>query len=57
MTICLTYFTKQNKIRDTYPINKEIQMKIKDSINVKIPYTFELKFDINNLEIDRQEKK
>jgi hypothetical protein len=56
MTICVTYFTKQNKTKDTYPINKEIQMKINDSIDVKIPYTFELKYDIKNLEIDKQER-
>ncbi|MCO5267439.1 MAG: hypothetical protein M9897_00910 [Brumimicrobium sp.] len=54
MTICVSYFTKQNKIKDTYSINKEIQIKINDSIDVKIPYTFELKYDIKNLEIDKE---
>jgi hypothetical protein len=57
MTIFVSYISKQNKTKDTYPINKEIKMKINDSIDVKIPYTFELKYDIKNLEIDKQEKK
>lgn len=57
MTILVSYLSKQDKTKDTFPINKEIKMKINDSINVKIPYTFELKYDIKNLEIDKQEKK
>lgn len=57
MTIFVSYFSKQNKTKDTYLINKEIQMKINDTIDVKIPYTFELKYDIKNLEIDKKEKK
>jgi len=56
LTIFVSYFSKQNKTKDTYPINKEIQMKINDSIDVKIPYSFELKYDIKNLEIDKQER-
>jgi hypothetical protein len=32
-------------------------MKINDSIDVKIPYTFELKYDFKNIEIDKKEKK
>lgn len=57
MTIFVSYLYKQNKTKDTFPISKEIKMKINDSIDVIIPYTFELKYDINNLEIDKQEKK
>lgn len=56
-TICGNYFSQKDKTKVTYPINKEIQMKINDSIDVKIPYTFELKYDIQNLEIDKKEKK
>ncbi len=57
MTILVSYFYEHNKTQDTYPIKKEIQMRINDSIDVKIPYTFELKYDIKNLEIYKQEKK
>jgi hypothetical protein len=57
ITIFESYFSKRNKTKDTYNINKEIQMKINDSINVNIPYTFELKYDIQNLEIDKKENK
>ncbi|MCP9751074.1 hypothetical protein EGI32_08825 [Ferruginibacter sp. HRS2-29] len=53
MTIFVSYLSKQNKTKDTYPINKEIKIKINDSIDVKIPYTFELKYDIKNLKIDK----
>ncbi|MBV6510543.1 MAG: hypothetical protein FMNOHCHN_00018 [Ignavibacteriaceae bacterium] len=57
MTIFISYFSKKNEAKDTYLINKEIQMKINDSIEVKIPYIFELKYDIQNIEIDKKEKK
>ncbi len=57
MTLSVSYLTKKDKTNDRYPISKEIQMKINDSIDVKIPYTFELKYDIQNLEIDKKEKK
>lgn len=57
MTIFVSYLSKHNKTKDTYPISKEIKMKVNDSIDVKIPYTFELKYDIKNLEIDKQGKK
>jgi len=57
LTICGSYFSKKNKTKDIYNINKEIQLKINDSINVNIPYTFELKFDIQNLEIEKKENK
>lgn len=57
VTIFVSYSSKQNKTKDTLPINKEINIKINDSIDVKIPYTFELKYDIENLEINKQEKK
>lgn len=56
-TICGNYFFQKDKAKDTYPIRKEIQMKINDSIDIKIPYTFELKYNIQNLEIDKKEKK
>lgn len=55
-TICGNYYSKKNKTKDTYSINKEIQIKINDSIDVKIPYTFELKYDIQNLQIDKKQK-
>lgn len=51
------YFSQKGKVNETLPINKEIIIKINDSIDVKIPYTFELKYDIQNLEIDKKEKK
>lgn len=57
MTFFVSYFTKKDKTKETYPISKEIQIKINDTIDVKIPYTFELKYDIQNLEIDKKEKK
>jgi len=55
-TIYGNYFSQKGKTKDTYPINKEIQMRINDSIDVKIPYTFELEYSIQNLEIDKKEK-
>lgn len=57
MTISVNYFTKKNKTKDTHLTKKEIQMKINDSIDVKIPYTIELKYNFQNLVIDKKEKK
>jgi len=57
MTLSVSYFTQKNKTKDTYPIKKEIQMRINDSIDVKIPYTFEVKYNLQHLEIDKKEKK
>jgi preprotein translocase subunit SecG len=57
LTICVSYFRRKNLDNDKYTINKEIRLKINDSIDVKIPYTFELKYDFKNIEIDKKEKK
>lgn len=57
MTICVSSITKNDKTKDTFPISKEIKIKINDSIKVKIPYTFKLKYDIENLEIQKKENK
>nr|WP_322626475.1 hypothetical protein [uncultured Flavobacterium sp.] len=56
ITIFVSYFSKRNNTQDIYTINKEIQMKINDSINVKIPYPFELKYDIQNFNIDKKKQ-
>ena len=55
-TILGSYFSKRNSTKDTYSINKKLQVKVNDSIIVNIPYTFDLKYDIQNLEIDNKEK-
>lgn len=57
VTIFVSYFSKKNRTKDILPIKKEIQMKINDSIDVKIPYSFELKYDIQNLKIDKMRMK
>lgn len=57
MTISISYFTKKNKTLDSCPIRKEVQMSINDSIDIKIPYTFELKYNIQNLELDKKDSK
>lgn len=56
-TIFGNYFSQKDKNKDIHPIDKEIQMKINDSIEVKIPYTFELKYSIQNIAIGKKEKK
>ena len=56
-TIFGNYVSKNEKTKDKFHINKEIQIKMNDSIYVKIPYTFELKYDIQNIEIDNETKK
>lgn len=50
-TICANYFAKKNIVQDAYKVNKEIQVKINDSINLKIPYQFDLTYGVRNLEI------
>jgi hypothetical protein len=56
-TICGNYFSQKDKAKDTYSIRKEIKTTINDTTTLTIPYTFELKYDIRNLEIDKKEKK
>jgi len=56
-TICGNYFSQKDKTKDTYSIRKEIKTTINDTTTLTIPYTFELKYDIKNLEIDKTEKK
>lgn len=51
-TILGNYVSKNIKTKNKFHISKEIQIKMNDSIFVKIPYTFELKYDIQNLEIE-----
>lgn len=56
ITIFANYFSNQNKPIDTYPINKEVKVQINDSIHVQIPYSFELKYDLQNLQVDKKER-
>ena len=53
-TISFSYFSKIEKSTGIHKIEKEIKVKVNDSINVNIPYTFELKYDVNNLELDKK---
>lgn len=56
-TTCGNYFSKKDKANDTYSIRKEIKTKVNDTTTLIIPYTFELKYDIKNFKIDKNEKK
>lgn len=56
-TILGNYVSKNDRTKDKFHIRKEIQIKMNDSIFVKIPYTFELKYDIQNIEIDEKKTK
>lgn len=51
-SISVSYVIKKNETKDIYPVSKEKSIKFNDSIDVTIPYTFELKYDILNLEIN-----
>ncbi len=52
-TIYGNYFTKKDNSIDKYTIKKEIKTTINDTTTLTIPYTFELKYDINNLKINK----
>lgn len=56
-TICGNYFSQKNKTKNTYSIKKEIKTTINDTTTLTIPYSFELKYDIKNLEIDKKDEK
>lgn len=56
-TICGNYFSQKDKAKDTYFIRKEIKTTINDTTTLTIPYTFELKYDIKNLAVDKKNKK
>lgn len=46
VTVVGDYFSKKIKIQEKYSIKKEVKVKISDSVDVKIPYAFELIYDI-----------
>lgn len=52
-TILLSYMKEQKKTTGNHLINKKIEVKINDSINVVIPYSFEINYDIKNLEFQK----
>ena len=43
-------------LSDYSTISKEIKVRLNDSLNVNIPYTFRVKYDIENLKIDKSKK-
>ena len=53
--MCINIENNVNIITNAF-VTIEGEMKINDSIDVKIPYNFELKYDIKNLEIGKQER-
>lgn len=55
-TISFSYFSKIEKNSGVHKIEKEIKVKVNDSIDVNIPYTFEIKYDVKNLELDTKEE-
>ena len=55
-TIGLSYWGKMKDLSDYSTISKEIKVRLNDSLNVNIPYTFRVKYDIENLKIDKSKK-
>lgn len=55
-TMLGNYFSKKDESSDTHVIYKEIETTINDTTTLIIPYTFELKYDLENLKIDKEQK-
>jgi len=53
-TISFSYLSKKEKKTGVHKVEKEINVKINDSLNVTIPYEFEIKYDVKNLELDTE---
>jgi hypothetical protein len=56
-TIFLSYIGKLNDSTDFYAVNKEIKVKLNDSIHVNLPYTFQIKYNVEKLKIDKTKRK
>jgi len=52
-TISFSILSKKPKTFDRHSINKEIKVKINDSLKVNIPYKLELIYDVKNLEFEQ----
>lgn len=55
-TISFSYFTQKEETSTKDFISKVVNVKINDTIHVKVPYTFEIKYDIGNLKLLRNKK-
>lgn len=52
-TISFSYYSKNEKNSGTHIIEKKIKFQINDTINMEIPYKFEIKYDIKNFELEK----
>jgi hypothetical protein len=51
-TISFSIASEKDKATGSHSISKEIKVEINDSISINMPYTFDLKYDVKNLEIE-----
>lgn len=55
-TISFSYYTQKEKKTGTHKIEKDIKVQINDTINIKVPYKFEIKYDVKNFELEKDQK-
>jgi len=53
-TISFSFITEKQKTSGSHTINKKIQVEINDSIKVDLPYSFEINYDVKNLELEKK---
>jgi hypothetical protein len=51
-TICISYINNVRNTSGKHIISREIKVNINDSLNIKIPYTLEIQYEINNLKLN-----
>lgn len=54
-TISFSYIAEQEKTTGNHLINKKIIVEINDSINIDLPYSFEINYDVKNLELKKEQ--
>jgi hypothetical protein len=55
-TISFSYFTQKENTSSKDVISKTVNVMINDTIQVKMPYTFEIKYNICNLKLHKNNK-
>jgi hypothetical protein len=53
-TISFSYLSNSEKASGTHLISKKIKVEINDSIRVDLPYSFEINYDVKNLELNKK---
>lgn len=55
-TISFSYVAKKEVTSNKYTMEKDLKVKINDTIDIILPYTFDIKYDVGDIKVDKQQK-